>query len=1229
MFMNGSAGFAAITSLAVLFGFACSTAHGGPVENLARKARISVSSTRDPYVKEQAIDGDMTTSWSTAWGETSGQWLRLDWDEPQQMAGVVLYQTGRYVQSVDVQVDINGTWKTVGSTGSGTAPPILICIPFEQVTGKSMKLNFAGGAAFFDVEVCRDSAAMQQATDGVHNPEVFVAGDTRGGLIGVVSGDSGLRGLREANVKVTGSGPLGPWHREARTGENGLFRIALPPAVTGAIQVTVDKGDVHAGTTVDSTDISQRLTPLPVDRVHRISLSGQWDFAVDPPQDFPSKGSVNWSKIKVPAHWEMEGFTAETGRAVYHRAFDIPREWADKRIQLRTDAVYSHADVWVNGKRVGGHEGGATPFELDITDAARPGESNEITVLVTARSKAGSIDNASFFAYFELAGIWQPIEVFCVEPTFVSHCAIDTTFDAGYRDANLAVDLDVRNDQAKPVKDALLKLRLFDPKGREVRLEGLSTHVSLDPWDRKSVRLGANIPAPQQWNAEQPRLYRLVAELSTLGQEKRVVEQRFGFRQIEVKGRTVTLNGKPLKLRGVTRLEAHPLTGRALTPDVNRLDAEMIKAANFNAVRACIFPPHPDFLDCTDDKGLYIENEGPSCWGGNVDDLRFVPLYMGIMSEFVERDRNHPSVIDWSICNESSFGPVFAMSARLVKETDPSRLVTASWDDGSLAVGTMHHPITLDRIRETTAGWSRPAFFDEVITVFHGWEDLALFLDIDPGMRDYWVVGLPEIERAINAGENQLGAMQFAWCDDAFLVPGRQIGCWRRDQPPIRYTESVYKLPGRGLLGDVAWGTVDGWRRPRPELWLSKKIYSPVQIEEKPLAIPDAGDPIVVPVENWNQFANLDQYLCKWRMGSEKGEARANAAPMGRGTLVISASRRPTPDDILVLEFYDERSRMVDGYRLAFKPHTIQSLPNSGKPARIVEQGGYLDSASAVRLVGRDSELAYDRTSGQLYRALAGKENVLFSGPALHLQKSPAPMEPFPSGSSLKLGRMIKSDEARGLAFWQFKSADYRTEGAQAVLNWNGSYGSEFTGGYQIRMDDAGDAEIRYEFTYSGPNVWVREIGLQFELPTDFDTLEWDRRAEYSYYPDDHIGRPVGKAVAHPNVPQTVPAGDRPYGLDDHPWGCNDFRSTKRNIYTATLTNKQGQGVRVISDGTQHVRASVGLHEALLNVLDYYGGSAWTYAGGFHYGAGHELATGEVLKGTVRLQLLGGNASSR
>ena len=145
---------------------------------------------------------------------------------------------------------------------------------------------------------------------------------------------------------------------------------------------------------------------------------------------------------------------------------------------------------------------------------------------------------------------------------------------------------------------------------------------------------------------------------------------------------------------------------------------------------------------------------------------------------------------------------------------------------------------------------------------------------------------------------------------------------------------------------------------------------------------------------------------------------------MSKGTLSCRSSVRPRPDDKLVLRFFDQRGKLVDGYRLAFKPHELPDFPNSGKPARIAEQTGYLDEASAVRLLGPKVELAYDRTSGELFRALVEREVVLTAGPNLHLQKSKAPMAVYPVGSAGKIGMVYGPEDVPGDSVWHFGQAD-------------------------------------------------------------------------------------------------------------------------------------------------------------------------------------------------------------
>jgi beta-galactosidase len=1050
--------------------------------------------------------------------------------------------------------------------------------------------------------------------------EIAVAGDARGNMIGVITIEQGKTGIRDAQVDVAGSTPVSTWRRTTHTGEHGVFLVEIPRGSAGTLTITASKNGLTSTLQVNVRDLSLVLTPKPnIDTKDRLSLDGTWQFAVDRSADIlHDLDSTTWHDIKVPSHWEMEGFVCETGRAVYKKTATLPQEWSRKRIKLYAGAVYSSCEIFVNGERVGSHEGGATPFEIDITDAAKTGNENTVVILVQERSKSHEVDMASFFAYFELAGIWQSIEIFATEPAHIARLAYVTSFDDNHKDAFLTVDMDLVNEQSKSASNVDLKLTLLDPKGEIVELRGVVTKTSLGPWEEKKLRFTTKVSSPQQWNAEQPKLYALFAQVSAVGQTTTKVETKIGFRTIAIKGKTLFLNGKPIKLLGVSRLESDPLLGRALTDELNKLDVQLMKMANFNSFRATIFPPHPAALDYSDELGLYVEDEGPATFVsmGTADDLRYAPMYAGHVSEMVERDRNHPSVIYYSICNESVYGRVFQIARDLIKKADPSRPSSATWvtidpdysrhgraDDYGADVATLHHPITVTRVKKM-ANHSKPVLFDEVLTIFHGTEALAPELDIDPGMFDYWITGIPEIVEEIRNTENCLGAMQFAWTDDKFLVPNKGISSTRKSQPAIRYTESVYKVPGRGILGEVAWGTLDGWRRPKPAFWLSKKVYSPIHVEEKVIK---PSNPLVVPVKNLSTFINLDQYTCKWEIGNQSGSVKASVPPGESGSITIPIAANPKVEDVLQLEFYEGRDGLVDGYRLQFREHPILAWPNLGRPARIYDKNpAYMDESDPIRLVGSRSELSYDRTNGQLRWALSRGEQVISLGPKLHMLRSDYPTElDYPHD-------------------WKFTGESHAIENHQAVIRWNGAFGKDFTGGYEIKMDDAGNAEFHYNFKYVGPDVYAREIGLRFELPLQFDNLAWDRRSEYSYYPPDHIGRPVGKAVAHPSVPQSVPPGNRPYSLDDHPWGCNDFRSTKRNLYQATIQNQAGQGIKLISDGTQHIRAMVGIHDIRINILDFYGGSGplknWANVG-FHYGPGKLIRSGEAVKGVVRIQL--------
>ena len=658
------------------------------------------------------------------------------------------------------------------------------------------------------------AAAEAQAAKTVPEPNaatISVAGDLLGDVVGTVSRADGTLAVKDASIEVTGRTPAGAWRSVAKTDEQGFFSADLPLSSVGPVRISAAEAATTSVLTLDSGDLARRLTPRPAaGSKFRLSLEGKWSFVPDPPKDFIARTqSLKWSSINVPAHWEMEGFVCESGLGLYQRRFSIPRGWAGRRIKLRAEAIYSHCEVFVNRQRVGSHEGGATPFELDITDASHAGE-NQVWILVEALSKAANFDRMSYFAYFNLAGIWRPIEVFCVEPAHVSRLALATRFDKAYRDAELSVDVDVANEQSNALQDARLNLRVLDPRGKEVALRGFSAQVSVPPWETRSLKLKAKVAAPAQWNAETPKLYKLVVDLAGQRSSSSAVQERFGFCQVDVNGRVFEFNGRPIKFRGVSRLDAHPLTGRYLSDEVNRRDIELMKLANFNALRACVFPSHPYTMELTDEQGLYVENDGPFCfvWDAALSqDLRNAPWMVSVMSEYVERDRNRPSVAIWSICNESAFGRDFEMVHQFVRKSDPTR-PCGTGQSANLEIATYHCPMSFQKLADTKS-LPMPVINDESFGIFHGWGPLAWNMERDPGLRDYWGTHMQELLDAARQRDNFIGTMQFSWVDDNFLVPNKGIRYWRDFNRPIHFADGIYKMPGRGIVGDYVWGTVD------------------------------------------------------------------------------------------------------------------------------------------------------------------------------------------------------------------------------------------------------------------------------------------------------------------------------------------------------------------------------------------------------------------------------------
>lgn len=1169
--------------------------------NVALTAHASAFESYQAMTPDLANDGSTESRWSGIPGHNAGGWYELDWDQPVKIAEVIIFQYDRFVNELDVQVFDHDakSWLTLRHFGqSDRKLPRVVVFQTVQTTTQRLRLaNITGGPSFTEVQVF-DTLIF-------HSPSVNMASDANGNFIGMVSDEWGDAPLPGTEISLSGDSKSGSWQSSTRSDERGLFFAPMPVGLDGTVTVITHipphlkfQNDT---TTWDAAGFQYGLTPSYL-RATKTILNGGWRFAPDPPDNFWKSefDDSHWARIKVPAHAAMEGFCTDDGIGGYRNHFRANA--GSDRLILRFEGVYSGAELWVNSRRLAYHEGGALPFEADITDAVQDGD-NVLAVRVTQHTVVSDhLDKMSEYADFPLMGIIRPVYLFRVPAVHIGALELATIFDSKFHDAEIKGHLTVLNKSDEAGPDVTAEMRLLDRDGKTVCASTKTRPINTTAWKRTEINFSLPVASPRQWEAEHPNLYTLQI---VLNMGKRTIDrlaQRVGFRQTDIVGNQLLINGRPVKIRGSCHHDSHPLMGRAVTAELTRQDLELMKEANLNSLRTSHYPPLPELLDIADELGIYVEDEGSFCWADVSDDLRLTPRIMQLNAELLARDRNHPSVFLWSICNESSFGYGFERSHEWMRMADPSRPDAGSYDPGSLEVRARHNPITPADI----AGMEKlgkPVLWDESWCIYQGiWNDVAEMW-VDPGIRDYYAEPLPAIYDLMMQSRNILGTQIWAWSDDIFCLPLRGLE-YGRGATSSHFIENEYYMPGRGLVGDAPWGVVDGWRRKKPEFWITKKLHSPIRIKETPLPLPPAGRPINITVENQYDFTDLSELAVHWKIGSEKGSASVSIPPHMTGTIGINTVKPVRTGDILMLEFVNAKGGLVDAYELPiarYQSHMPALDCPAPAPLRILRES-YLSGQNTC-VTGRDFQLAFDQSTGALRRAVFFGKTVMLELPRIHLLPSATPESPMPTSLS-----------------WRLRDMRIEPDGANVRVRIQGSY-NHFDGEYDVLITPNGELKIHSSFSYSGDTLTAREVGMVFSVPRDCDLLRWERRGEWSVYAGDHIGRTFGETRAFARHADRVPP-TWSWAEDNSPMGSNDFRSTKRHIYWASISYPHGPGVWVESDGFQHARAMVENDRISLHINDWYGGTntgLWEWTS--NYGEGRKLAPGQTFESNLHLRI--------
>jgi beta-galactosidase len=926
-----------------------------------------------------------------------------------------------------------------------------------------------------------------------------------------------------------------------------------------------------------------RLSPIPQDPAKGdswlIPLNGTWAFSEEVGRGDPLR------PIEVPGEWVMQGFKVKPGTyAEYRRMFRIPADWKGRRIKLRCDAVYSECEIFVNGVRAGGHLGGFTAFETDITPEIHPGQENQLSIRVRSESIADSLSSASQYAVHPLGGISRKIFLMALPEVNCSMLHVSTTFDSSCQDAVLHTEVGLANESGSPA-NIDLDFELSREGQPDVLLRKEVKGWTVDRGIREFRDMDIEVPAPEKWDPEHPNLYVLKMVLREKGKPVETVTRIFGFKQTEVRGNQIFVNNRPIKLRGVCRHEVMPLRGRSLSPGQWEEDVRLFREANVNYIRTSHYPPAPELVEACDRLGMFVEVEGPFCWaeGTPVPDSLKYPALIQPELEMVNTFRSDPSVLMWSIGNESGkWKEYFSQAAALIKAVDPTRPRNFSQygpdgDNGELEVCNHHYPGPGGPAKY--ANWPRPITFDEYchLNAYNRFE-----LVTDPGIRDAWGLGFMWMWEKMYRAKGVLGGALWAGIDDSFF------------------------LPGGIAVGYGTWGPLDGWRRPKPEYWHVKKVYSPVKITQAGNRDASTGM-LPLKIENRMLFSDLSECRFTWKAGGQTGTFKADG---GRDVTATVAFKVPAVESVQV-DVTDPRGVLIDQYDFSALPALNPVALDKPMPLKTLETTGetiWTSGETGLMVTKEDHLLQMVRSHDRpvlLGEALLMVLPLNGAGNGTQMRGDTARFEPF---TSTVPDRTVEQSE------WSADDAGFRLRVYDR---------SDAARGYTDYRLESGTLTVSYRYEIL-ESINPRQVGLVFTLPDGFRHLAWNRRGLWNDYPADHIGRLQGSADATDNNPLSGPAGpsakpSMPWAFDQNELGTNDFRSTKMNILSASLTDGTSK-VAVVSDGTQSIRCWLENGKVRMLVADY------SNMGGEGFFRSHAaqidrpLKPGDMISGKVRLE---------
>ncbi|KQY91707.1 beta-galactosidase [Paenibacillus sp. Root52] len=859
------------------------------------------------------------------------------------------------------------------------------------------------------------------------------------------------------------------------------------------------------------------------------SLNGVWKFAFaeTPDARITSFYETNydysqWDEIPVPSHWQLQGYdypqytnirypwserepelkspfapTTYNPVGSYIRTFSVPADWKDRPVLLHFAGVESAFYVWVNGELVGYSEDTFTPSEFDISAYLHDGE-NTLAVEVYRWCDASWLEDQDFW---RMSGIFRDVYLYSPSPVQIADFFVQTNLDAAYQDAELQIDVKLFNHNASVTDGMSVQAQLYDAQQQAVLDQPIQAAVSfVNDNNELSIHLSAEVTNPLKWSAEFPNLYTLVLSIQAgHGETVEAVRSRVGFRTFELKDGLMKINGQRIVFKGVNRHEFSPKTGRAITAEDMIRDIELMKSFNINAVRTSHYPNQSLWYELCDEYGLYVidetnlETHGSWYYGQKELNENNIPASKPEWRENVldrcnsmfQRDKNHPSVIIWSLGNESFGGDNFIAMYDYLKQSDPTRLVHYE--------GTFHYRPSDSASDIESTMYIKPQQVEEYAQLkvpkkpYIICEYSHAMGNSCGGLHLYWDV--------FDRYDILQGAFIWDWIDQALLTTtadGIEYLAYGGD-----FGESPHdgNFCGNGLI--LADGSVT------PKLEEVKKCYQNVRMEAVNV---QEG---ILRIRNLFLFTDLSEYDLVWTLlhdgkPVENGSLDIAVAPGESSEIRIpyTPSADLYQEAVLTVSLVTKTATKWagEGHEVAWDQFVVSPRLQPNKAAEQGKGKSLLveDVQNELNVSSDHVSFVFDQTTGALTSYQLNKQEQLL-----------APVRP-------NFWRAVTdNDLGNGLpersGFWkdahatsQFIRFEHQVNEQNCIVTsdytWNAHPGCTLSITYKMFPD--GTLEIQQHLIPGEGLPELPEFGMLLQLNNELDTIAWYGRGPHDNYAD-------------------------------------------------------------------------------------------------------------------------------